>query len=153
MKTIHNELLVPMDQPDVLPLDHGDFEFFSDVFGMVPLQGRSLSCWQQKRKTNDDDGGFRWSRLVDGDRNNHCCRNPWWSGAMMVAELWLQQPLQNMSENTVQVHGLALKLNDIIADFSKLDPELIEKKLNAMTILQNVDLPSSIYQTKRNGCH
>ncbi|KAI3718003.1 hypothetical protein L1987_69980 [Smallanthus sonchifolius] len=27
---------------------------------------------------------------------------------------------------------------------SKLDPELIERKLNAMRILQNVDLPSSI---------
>ncbi|KAI3784562.1 hypothetical protein L1987_43663 [Smallanthus sonchifolius] len=53
-KTIHNELLVPMGQPDVLPPDHGDFEFFSDVFGMVP-QLKIFSRFPKLTLDDDDD--------------------------------------------------------------------------------------------------
>lgn len=35
-------------------------------------------------------------------------------------------------------------INGIVAEFGKSDPELLEKKLNAMRILENVELPSSI---------
>lgn len=35
-------------------------------------------------------------------------------------------------------------MNGIVAEFGKSDPELLERKLNAMRILENVELPSSI---------
>ena len=35
-------------------------------------------------------------------------------------------------------------MNDIVSEFGKSDPELLEKKLNAMRILENVELPASI---------
>lgn len=35
-------------------------------------------------------------------------------------------------------------INGIVAEFGKSDPELLERKLNAMRILENVELPSSI---------
>lgn len=35
-------------------------------------------------------------------------------------------------------------VNGIVAEFGKSDPGLLERKLNSMRILENVDLPSSI---------
>lgn len=61
-------------------------------------------------------------------------------------EKWSLELMQKLLPRHVEIIELIDEelINEIVAEFGKSDPELLEKKLNSMRILENVELPSSI---------
>ncbi|XP_023732365.1 alpha-1,4 glucan phosphorylase L-1 isozyme, chloroplastic/amyloplastic [Lactuca sativa] len=61
-------------------------------------------------------------------------------------EKWSLELMQKLLPRHVEIIEMIDEelVNRIVAEFGKSDPELLERKLNAMRILENVELPSSI---------
>ncbi|KAK1438912.1 hypothetical protein QVD17_04724 [Tagetes erecta] len=61
-------------------------------------------------------------------------------------EKWSLELMQKLLPRHVEIIEMIDKelVNGIVAEFGKSDPELLERKLNSMRILENVDLPSSL---------
>ncbi|KAK9052473.1 hypothetical protein SSX86_029102 [Deinandra increscens subsp. villosa] len=61
-------------------------------------------------------------------------------------EKWSLELMQKLLPRHVEIIEMIDEqlINDIVAEFGKSDPELLERKLNAMRILENVELPSSV---------
>ncbi|KAI3699701.1 hypothetical protein L2E82_44157 [Cichorium intybus] len=61
-------------------------------------------------------------------------------------EKWSLELMQKLLPRHVEIIEMIDEelINQIVSEFGKSDPELLESKLNAMRILENVELPSSI---------
>ncbi|KAL4568530.1 hypothetical protein LXL04_024144 [Taraxacum kok-saghyz] len=61
-------------------------------------------------------------------------------------EKWSLELMQKLLPRHIEIIQMIDEelVNGIVAEFGKSDPELLERKLNAMRILENVELPSSI---------